>query len=413
MRTVTYKSVQEKANLLFAGKVGANTDDTAALNRYINSRYREFWERFFWPEWTVVERRLFRPQYNGASTYAISAEVFYWPTEGYYQSLRAQPLTLDTLTRSGTTATATILAGHNLSTGDRPIITISGVTPTDFNGTWSATITSATTFTYTLPADPGADGSGTMLAGINPADASDQVVEEYWAVSQGRYSASDWAATATYAVGQQVFQRLDGNFYQCIAAHSNQQPPNTTYWGVLTAFERDIDLDSGATSNQGASATRIGEVKTVWDEHPWRVEDARTQAFQQTYDGLLVRGAEPVVWLEFRLRPVDFTGANWATGTSYIVGDQVYYTTGGDYYVCIQATTSALPTDASFWTKLDFPYVLKDAVAQAAFADLLKSSGKTSKWADELRESFRILQREFDKLERQQGQTTNLNVQTR
>jgi hypothetical protein len=417
VRTVTYKTVQDKANLLFAGKINATADDAASLNRFINSRYREFFERFYWPEWTVVERRTFRPQYDGTTAYAASTatapvEVYYWPTQSYYQSLRAQPLTITTLTRSGTTATATIGAGHNLTTGDDPRITVSGVSPSGYNGTWNATVTGATTFTYVMPADPGSSGSGTMLAGINPADAGNQTTQEYWAVGESRYAANDWAAAAAYVVGNQVYQPLDGRFYQCLAAHTNQQPPNATYWGVLTPFERNIDLDPGATSNQGASATRIGEVKGVWNDDPWVVEDAGPQSFDLTYDGLVVRGSEPVVWVEFRLRPNDFTGSVWASG-SFVIGDQVYYTTTGEYYVCIQPATTQAPTDTAYWTKLDFPYVLKDAVAQAAYADLLKVTGKTSKWNEELREAHRLLQREFDKIERLQGQTRSLNVQMR
>lgn len=418
MRTVTYKAVQDKANVLFAGKVSATTDDTASLNRFINSRYREFFERFFFPELMLIERRTFRPQYSGTATYAagtttVPVEVYYWPTQSYYQSLRSSPLTLTSLTRVTTTATATYAGGHNLTTGSAPRITISGASPAGFNGTWNVSVTSSTTFTYTMPSDPGGNGSGTILAGINPADTASNPVLQYWAASLPFYSAADWAAGTAYVVGTLVYQPLDGYYYQAIAAHTNQSPPNATYWGLLTAFKRDIDFEPGANSNQGTTATKLGEIKAVWDAHPWTVEDARGQAFEQTSDGLIVRGREPVVWLEFRIRPNDFTGGNWVSGTSYVVGDQVYYTTSGEYYVNIQATSSQLPTATAYWTKLDFPYVLKDAVAQAAFADLLKTTGKTSKWGEEFKEAMRLLQREFDKIERLQGQTRSLNVMTR
>lgn len=421
MRTVTYKAVEEKANVLFAGKVRPTTDDAASLNRLINSRYREFFERFMWPELLRVERRTFRPQYVGTTAYAASTatvpvEVFYWPTQSYYQSLRANPITLTTLTRSTVTATATYAAGHQLAVGSRPRVTISGVTPTGYNGSWTVTVTSATQFTYTMPADPGGSGSGTMLAGIHPADASDQVVPQYWAVSLGEYSGDDWNSTTAYtasgAAGNTVYQPLDGEYYQCILANTNQSPPNATYWGVLNPFERDIDFEPGATSNQGTTATTIGEVKGVWDANPWISENPFPVRYDTTSDGLVVRGPDNVVWVEFRLRPNDFTGSTWASG-SFAVGDQVYYSTTGEYYVCIATATTQAPTDTTKWTKLDFPYVLKDCVAQAAYGDLLKVTGKTSKWGTELNEAFRLLQREFDKIERQQGQTNNLNVQMR
>jgi len=412
MRTVTYKSVEEKANILFTGKVRPNTDDAASLNRFINARYKEYFERFFWPEWTVVERRTFRQPYSGMTVYAATNEVYYWPPSAYYQALRAPLLTVNTLTRSTVTATATVSGGHQLTVGSQPRITISGVTPSGYNGTWTATVTSSTQFTYTMPADPGSSGSGTMLAGVHPADSSDETVESYWAASEASYTAEDWQSTTSYAVGTQVYQPLDGNYYQCITAHSNQSPPNATYWGRLTEFVRDIDFTSGAGSNQGASATNIGEVKAVWPGNPRTQEHLLPIGFEITSDGIVVRGDESVVWVEFRLRPNEFTGATWAAG-SFAPGDQVYYSTTGEYYVCIATATTEAPTDTTKWTKLDFPYVLAAPVAQAAFADLLKMSGKTSKYIEGFKEAGRLLQREFDKIERQQGQTTQLKVMTR
>lgn len=418
MRTVTYKSVLDKANVLFTGKVEATRDDTSAFNRLINARHREFYEAFWWPDLMRVERRTFRPAYNGATVYAASTpsapvEVYYWPTQGYYQALRAAPLTITSLTRVGTLATATVGAGHNLVTGTTPIITVSGVTPTGYNGSWTATITNSTQFTYSMPADPGGSGSGSMRAGINPANAGGQVISEYWAASASRYATNNWAAGTAYTVGVQVYQPLDGYYYQCITAHTNQQPPNATYWGVLTAFKRDIDYEPSATSNQGATATAIGEVRNIWNAHPWEVEDAFPVAFDLTSDGLIVRGNDPVVWVEFRLRPPDFTGTAWVATGSYAVGAQVYYSTTGEYYICISAATTEAPSDTSKWTKLDFATFLKEPVAQAALADIRKSTGQTSKWIEEMKETRRLLTTEFMKIERLQGQTRSLNVMTR
>lgn len=422
VRTVTYKSVLDRANVHFAGKVNATADDTASLNVFINARYREFFERFFWQEMMRVEQRTFRPAYDGTATYAASTataatEVYYWPSEAYYQALRNQPVTLTTLERGGTgnlTATATYAAGHNLTVGSTPRITISGAAQATFNGTWTATVTSSTQFTYVMPADPGADATGTLLAGINPTNSGNQTVTSHWAVGEPEYTPSnEWGATVAYSVGTLVYQPLDGRTYQCILAHTNQQPPNTSYWGVLTPFKRDIDFDPSATSNQGATATAIGEVQDVWSKHPWIVEDAEEQDFSLTSDGVVVRGGSQVVYLHFRIRPNDFTGNTWVTSGVHAVGDQVYYTVTGEYYVCIQATSGQNPATTTHWTKLDFPYVLKAAVAHAAYADLLKVTGKSSKWGQELKEAYRLLQIEFDKVERLQGQTKQLNVQTR
>jgi hypothetical protein len=76
--------------------------------------------------------------------------------------------TITTLTRGGTgnlTATATLTA-HGYATGDR--INIRGASPSQFNGDFFITVTNANTFTYTLPSDPGANATGTLLANKGP-----------------------------------------------------------------------------------------------------------------------------------------------------------------------------------------------------------------------------------------------------
>jgi hypothetical protein len=399
--------VQERANTLFTAKAGATTDDQAALRLFINSRYREFYESFFWPEWMTVEKRTFRPAWDGTATYAAGAEAYYWPTQSYFQALVAtMPLTISTLTRAGTTATVTFGAAHRLVTNYR--VQISGVSPAAYNGIWPITVTTSTAFTFTLPSDPGADGSGTMKCGVAPADTGDQPANAYWAKSESSYGADDWSTTASYVVGNQVYQPSNGQYYQCHTAHTSQQPPNATYWGVLTEFERRIDYSGG---NQG-TATNLGRVRRGWDANPKTREDACSMPPLLVSNGVIFKGTWPYLFVEFRLRPNDFTGSNWASG-SFAVGDVVYYTTTGEFYRCIAAATTEVPTDTTKWLKMDFPLVLREPVAMAAMADMLKVTGKTSKWATEFNEARRLLHQEFDRIERQQGQTETLNVMTR
>lgn len=70
---------------------------------------------------------------------------------------------ISTLTSVGTTATATMTNPHNLKTGMS--ITIAGVTPAGYNGTYIVTVTSTTAFTYTLA---GALGVVTVMGTATP-----------------------------------------------------------------------------------------------------------------------------------------------------------------------------------------------------------------------------------------------------
>lgn len=63
------------------------------------------------------------------------------------------PQAITVTTRSGTTATITTGAAHGLSSGC--IVTVVGMTPAGYNGIYTITVTSTTTFTYVMSADPG------------------------------------------------------------------------------------------------------------------------------------------------------------------------------------------------------------------------------------------------------------------
>ena len=64
----------------------------------------------------------------------------------------ASSISILSITRSGTTATVTTVSDHGLSTSSS--VTISGATQTDYNITAAITVTSATTFTYTVAGSP-------------------------------------------------------------------------------------------------------------------------------------------------------------------------------------------------------------------------------------------------------------------
>jgi hypothetical protein len=64
------------------------------------------------------------------------------------------------ITRSGTTATVTTATAHGLSTGNST--TIAGASQTDYNITAVVTVTSTTTFTYTVANSPVTPATGTI-----------------------------------------------------------------------------------------------------------------------------------------------------------------------------------------------------------------------------------------------------------
>lgn len=111
------------------------------------------------------------PFYWNLNTSTVCADLPNWPTNNTCKVMRSYKnylvalnvtrppfaVTISSITYSGTTATVTTASAHNLATGYS--ITVSGATPTTYNGTYTITVTGTTTFTYTMSATPTGNAS--------------------------------------------------------------------------------------------------------------------------------------------------------------------------------------------------------------------------------------------------------------
>ena len=77
-------------------------------------------------------------------------------------------LSVSSITRSGTTATATTAVVHNLQSGAN--VTIAGASPAGYNGTFTVTVTGASTFTYTVANTLTTPATGTKTATVGTAN---------------------------------------------------------------------------------------------------------------------------------------------------------------------------------------------------------------------------------------------------
>jgi len=81
--------------------------------------------------------------------------------------------TISTITHVGTTATVTTATAHGLITNNQ--VTISGASPSEYNGTFRITVTGSTTFTYVMASAPATDATtvGSYIpTGITGVDSS-------------------------------------------------------------------------------------------------------------------------------------------------------------------------------------------------------------------------------------------------
>jgi hypothetical protein len=125
-----------------------------------------------------------------------------------------------------------------------------------------------------------------------------------------------WSNAVAYVQNDAV-SRL-GTSYICIADHTNQQPPNATYWNVLA--------EKGDTGAQGLQGIQ-GEQGEQGIQGPQGNQGIQGIQGEQG-PGFLWRGA-------------------WGAATAYAVDDVVE--NGGSSYVCIQAHTNQAPPNMTYW----------------------------------------------------------------
>ncbi len=363
MRSSPYKNVLDRLASQLGEADGLSTDDAALITPKLNTFVRMAWEFYWWPDLMAIEKRTFRPGYNAATAYAgptagSPVEVFF-PQPGY---------------GSYSSDTGSYYQALQPSTGQVPA--------TLTNGAWVE----------------------------NSA---------YWALSCDSYSADLWQTGKVFAVGDQTQNPNDGNYYQCIVPHTAGATFDATKFGLLTAFVRSLDYDQ--VDGTGNALTSLGEVRFIWDRDPTVVRYAQRQKFRLRPDFIQVLGCQNVVWVEFRLRPAVYTNTVFDPTAAYASGIQIYDPATGENWLSNTTTTAGQsPTSTpAKWTKVPFPYAFVEYTALSVYAALTNreeaaasQGGQPENFGIQQTAGFPLLQLELDKIERQQGQTRQLNVVT-
>lgn len=174
-------------------------------------------------------------------------------------------LTVTGITRSGSVATATTASAHNQINGAS--VTIAGATQAEYNGTFVITVTSATTFTYTVSGTPATPATGTITQVSAGTTAYSYRVSAFnstgetlactsVAIANGpsnidisalKYVALSWTAVAN-AVGYNIYGRTATGFAEVYMA--------TVY---VTTYN-DTGTDTPATAKLPQTANNSGGI---------------------------------------------------------------------------------------------------------------------------------------------------------
>lgn len=139
-------------------------------------------------------------------------------------------VSISTLTRIGTTATATTASNHNLAS--LMSVAIGGANETDYNGTVVITVTGLNTFTYEVTGSPASPATGTITVTSDSASVSIQSVGFSQGTNQdagtditfnGTISGVDSKTTVQFgAIGGGTNDETDENFrLRVIEAYAN------------------------------------------------------------------------------------------------------------------------------------------------------------------------------------------------
>ena len=200
-------------------------------------------------------------------------------------------------------------------------------------------------------------------------------------------------------------------------------------WASLTVYAQlAITKDANNVTSMNVPAD-AGEVVGVYTQNPL----ATTQATYVSYALTTLAGVDKIVvtttdatgyWVEYRTKRPEIQGEIYKS-RSYATGSYVYFDSGsntgaympvegfphyGNFYKAKANVTSAnAPSNAALWEKIEIPYLFGSYLSRGVYADFLRSEQQYEDAAKAEIDASGVLEMEFDKELRQQGQVRRIN----
>jgi len=228
MRTVTFKSVLNGVAALMGivAEQFLDADQTAATAA-INTHVQRGWEWDFFPEWSPVERRAYRPIWNDSDTYAAGDEVFFEDDESYYtaNSSPNTPAAGESPSTDTDKWTALTSFARYVSLDQNGLTPIGEV---DYICRNDPTIN---------PSRPGVVPFDITYLGIVPSPRAGARIYVHFRLRPPEFTTTAWDADTSYANDDVIYRpTTTGECYKAIAANSNQVPENNTASWVKVDF---------------------------------------------------------------------------------------------------------------------------------------------------------------------------------
>lgn len=178
-------------------------------------------------------------------------------------------------------------------------------------------------------------GSGFISSYAAPAPVAGQVytatssAAASWQNTTGITWRDVWSNVTTYAINDAV--SYNGSVWICISSHTNQAPPNATYWNMVVDGFHFKGAWSGATAYIVNDVVVINSTTYVCILGHTNQIPPNATYWTIMADGFHWKGA-------------------WSGATAYIINDVVV--SGNASYICILGHTNQVPPNVTYWTSL-------------------------------------------------------------
>lgn len=200
-------------------------------------------------------------------------------------------------------------------------------------------------------------------------------------------------------------------------------------WHSLTVYsELSLSKDANNVTSMNFPAD-AGEIVGVYSQNPL----ATTQAVYKPYALTTISGVEKIVvqttdvtsyWVEYRIKRPEIQGELYKT-MAYKTGAYVYFDTGSDsgtympiegkphygnfFKAKLDAGSAISPNNSTYWEKVEIPYIFGSYLSRGVYADFLRSEQQYEDAQKAEADASGMLEMEFDKELRQQGQIRRIN----
>lgn len=193
------------------------------------------------------------------------------------------------------------------------------------------------------------------------------------------------------------------------------------------------------TTTQDVSGTNYfvpsadaSEILGVWNMNPQDTSRAKQIDYQIYNEGSEIRIILPSIIVNgsylYRQNCPVLTGDPYDSSIPYYAGVQIYFDSGsgtgsttpvqgkphsGNFYICVTPSTSAgqnPTTHPAYWEKVNIPYIFGSFMAWGAAANWYVSETMIQEAAIIEGKATQVLEQEYDKFLRQQGQFGKINM---